>query len=517
MLASIALNAQQPYATAPMEAQRRQLEQPTPLERLRFTRLPKNREIVAFLRVLDGQSPDLSFVPLGRSAKGREVAAVMAARDGMRDGSVRKRDLRLRVLIVGSQHGRETSGAEALQMILRDLSEGRLARLLRRLELLIVPCANPDGRDLERQSNGNRVNLNSDYGLLSQPESRAIAGAISRFRPHLLLDVHESAILKRRTLGREGFLTDFEAQFDPACHPAIDRRVCDLNLRHLLPKILSAVEAKGLPAQRYVGELSSIHATISHGNLALRKLRNYAGLQGVLAMVLENRLDRSDETFPTPRNIAIRRRKQYLSIVTFLESCAAETKRIIEVVESAREKLASAPSAYRLPVAFDYALDPRKPRITLSYRHLQTDRRVRKTHRYHGRVAVKRRIALPRAFAITRHQKKLANLLDYHGIRHAVLNRVQLVQVKDLEVAPALNGSLEKQSKKEGALSIIEHTARVELSPGDLWIDLDQPMGRIAALILDPRSQDSIFQLQPYHDLLLERETSFVVPVMKEL
>jgi hypothetical protein len=210
-----------------------------------------------------------------------------------------------------------------------------------------------------------------------------------------------------------------------------------LNLRRPLPKIFSSVEAKGLPAQRYVGEISSVHATISHGSLSTRKLRNYAGLQGVLGMVLENRLDWSDETFPAPRNIAVRMRKQILSIVAFLETCAAEAERIIEVVQSARENLTSAASTYRLPVAFDYGLDARKPTITLTYRRSQTHRRVNKTHPYRGRVTVKHRIALPRALAITRHQKRLGRLLHMHGIRHAVLNRVHLVLGRELGVTPA--------------------------------------------------------------------------------
>ena len=117
----------------------------------------------------------------------------------------------------------------------------------------------------------------------------------------------------------------------------------------MLPRVLAAVDDAGLPAQRYVGEIDSIKSAITHGSLSARKLRNYAGLQGVLAFVLENRLDRSDLTFPTPRNIAVRTRKQYESVVAFLETCAAQGTQIVAAAEAAQRTLTSPPEGYRLP------------------------------------------------------------------------------------------------------------------------------------------------------------------------
>ena len=402
-------------------------------------------------------------------------------------------------------------------MLVRDLAEERLSALLCRIELFIVPCANPDGRDLERQTNGNRVNLNSDYVLLSQPESRAIAGAIDAFRPHLLLDVHESASFKRRTLGREGYLTDFEAQLDPACHPAIDSGLRQLGLRVILPKLLAAVASHGLAAQRYVGEIDSVRAVISHGSLSAAKLRNYAGLQDILAVLLENRLDRSDLTFPTPRNIAVRSGKQYLSIKTFLETCAEENERIARAAYDAQERLAARDAAVRMPIAYGYVADPKDPTIRLPYRMIRTGRRVMRTQRYRGRVAVSRRLTMARALAVTGHHKLVSKLLDRHGIRYAVLNSVvpiratELVLQKDCRALPI-------EAAEQGFRSAIEgRSVTTALSPGDLWVDLSQRKGRIAALILDPRSEDSIFDTRRYFEILKKSGRCFVVPVLGEL
>jgi hypothetical protein len=44
---------------------------------------------------------------------------------------------------------------------------------------------------------------------------------------------------------------------------------------------------------------------------------------------------------------------------------------------------------------------------------------------------------------------------------------------------------------------------RVTGRPGDLWIDLDQPRGRLAALILEPRSNSSLFRTPEYSQFVV--------------
>jgi hypothetical protein len=142
---------------------------------------------------------------------------------------------------------------------------------------------------------------------------------------------------------------------------------------------------------------------------------------------------------------------------------------------------------------------------------------VNKTHRYFGNISATRRITLPKALAITRHQKKLVRLLEFHGIRHAILNRPSLVRAKELELDNAPQCKSEKHDNDATPISIVERTVSRCLAPDDLWIDLSQPMGRIAALILDPRSEDTIFRRQPYREMLEKEAASFVVPVLQEL
>ena len=99
--------------------------------------------------------------------------------------------------------------------------------------------------------------------LLDQPESRALDAAVRHYAPAVVLDAHESAVLKRKTLGQEGYLTAFEAQFDVASTPAIPAALRDFATDILLPQLIAGVQARGLHAQRYIGEIRSLAASRS--------------------------------------------------------------------------------------------------------------------------------------------------------------------------------------------------------------------------------------------------------------
>ena len=169
-------------------------------------------EILAYLTRLAAGTTRARCLTLGHSVRGQALVALHCGQPT--PGA-------LRVLLVGSHHGgSEPAGGEALLMIARDLLYGDLGALLDRFEFMLVPNANPDGRDAGSARNANEVNLNRDYGVLSQPETQALNALLLAWRPHIVLDAHESAALKRNTLGVEGYLTDFDCQLDIANHPA---------------------------------------------------------------------------------------------------------------------------------------------------------------------------------------------------------------------------------------------------------------------------------------------------------
>jgi len=97
----------------------------------------------------------------------------------------------VRVLVVGAQHGTERAGTEVGLRMARDLATGRLASLRRRLDVRIVPMANPWGVANRRAETADGVDMNGDHVRLEAPETRALWAEYIAWRPHLVLDLHE--------------------------------------------------------------------------------------------------------------------------------------------------------------------------------------------------------------------------------------------------------------------------------------------------------------------------------------
>jgi len=103
------------------------------------------------------------------------------------------------ILLLGRQHPPEVTGAFAYQDFVDRLFENdRLAREFRqRFRLALVPLVNPDGvaRGHWRVNRGG-TDLNRDWGLFTQPETRAIAAwldtAMQETKLSLLLDFHST-------------------------------------------------------------------------------------------------------------------------------------------------------------------------------------------------------------------------------------------------------------------------------------------------------------------------------------
>lgn len=190
----------------------------TPLQRNGYRRISSSAEISADLAAIDAASATARVEHLGQSHQGRALEALIFQEPGPASD-------RLRVLIIGSQHGAaEPAGAEALLRLARELAFGELRPLLDALDIVLIPNANPDGRDLGRRTNANGVNLNTDFVRAREPETRTLLQALVRYEPDAVLDSHESAVLKRKSLGREGWLTDFEIQFEIANNPGVPAR-----------------------------------------------------------------------------------------------------------------------------------------------------------------------------------------------------------------------------------------------------------------------------------------------------
>lgn len=476
-------------------------ELPTPLEHHQYQRYSSSAEIEACLGALaTAGGPYARLDRIGTSARGRPLHALVCAAP-RRPGRPR-----LRVMMVGSQHGAsEAAGCEALLMLARAVLIGEAQEWLDSLEFVFIPNANPDGRELDSSRNGNEVNINRDFVLLSQPETSALDNAVLRYEPEVILDAHESASLKTRTLGREGYLTDFEAQFDMAASPAVAPALREYGEAELLPALIAAVQGRGLRAQRYIREITSTRQPITHGGLTARKFRNKAGLRGALTVLLETPMEPKDGSYPSYRNIAERVARQSLCMQAFLAVVSRESARIARVVATASRL----PEQQVLPLNGVWVKDLQSPEVVIELRRREDYLRQAVTFENWRKMEVRDPLALPRAYLITAHTGVFASLLARHQLAFEVL-------------AESMTCTQERECFRgfdpvEGAWHAVEtERVRAKAEPGSLLVPLTSRSARLLPLLLEPRSESSVFRYLAYARLLEERTPLFVTRIPRD-
>jgi len=159
-------------------------------------------EVMATLQELHA-TPRVSCWNLGMTRGGSKLPMAVVCAPEADPRGLRK------LLIIARQHGSEPAGTEAAMALLRHFatSESRAeAALLERVALMIIPMANPDGAVAGRRGNSAGVDLNRDWGALSQPETRAIEGAFLDWRPDVVIDLHELPASSSKPSYQENFV-----------------------------------------------------------------------------------------------------------------------------------------------------------------------------------------------------------------------------------------------------------------------------------------------------------------------
>ncbi len=167
----------------------------TPAERTNFAQYSQHEEITQFLSELDHSSGELAVQIIGQTKETREYGPkdlylCIITDEGCGSPQEINRE-KPTVLLIASQHGNEQSAKEAALQLLRDFSEDDLSPLLERINVLIIPQANPYGNQLDQRRNEQDLDLNRDHVKLESPEARAIHRVFRDWMPEVTLDIHE--------------------------------------------------------------------------------------------------------------------------------------------------------------------------------------------------------------------------------------------------------------------------------------------------------------------------------------
>ena len=252
-----------------------------------------NAEVGQWLRSLSDSSPRsgtrTQLLQIGTSQRGEPIQGLLVTRAAGTDPASLDKSGRPTVVLIGQQHGDEPAGSEALLVISRELAQGLLEPLLDRINVVVVPRANPDGAEVGTRVTANGVDMNRDHLLLNTPEARALAQVINDYRPILVVDAHEYTVVGR-------YLQKFNAiqRYD-----ALLQYTTTANYPEFLTKasqewfhqpMVAALKAQGLTSDWYYTTSTNLQdKRISMGGTQPDTGRNVHGLKNTVSLLIETR------------------------------------------------------------------------------------------------------------------------------------------------------------------------------------------------------------------------------------
>jgi hypothetical protein len=437
---------------------------------------------------------------LGTSPEGREIWMVIASREGVATAQELYANGRPILLAQGGIHSGEIDGKDAGMMLLRDLTVGgRLNDLLDRASLLFVPILSVDaherssayGRINQRgpaemgwRTNARNLNLNRDYTKLDTPEVRAIVAAIDRWRPDLYLDLHV-------TDGMD-FQYDITWGFNGrhGWSPSIAGWLSD----RLAPLVNQALTAMGhtpgplfFPVDRNDQSKGVLEWTGSP-----RFSNGYGDARHLPTVLVENH-----SLKPYRRRVL----GTYVLLETTLRSLGEHGGELRRAVAADR---AMRPDP--LTLAWKVGGEPgRLSLAAIEQRQVESAVAGAPVTQWTGRpvtldvplVVMSEPAATataPAAYWIPPGWPEVVDRLAAHGIR---LERIDEERELDVEVY-RVDGAELATEPFEGHVRVtakpVAERRRQGFPAGSVRVGMDQPLGLLAALLLEPASPDSFFQ-----------------------
>lgn len=467
----------------------------TPAEREMFRRTPSYQETREWLQRLTDQSPILSMQTFGRSAEGRDLFYVRATLS--RGPS--KEAKRPVVLVQAGIHSHEIDGKDAGLMLLRDIGLRGKGELVNDVDLVFVPIYNVDGHERASRFNaahlngpenhGTRttaqgINLNLDYAKADAPETRAMLRLIRELKPVLYVDVHVSdgfdhgydVTYTYAAWGRYMHSKSIETWLTGSFERSVNAFLRDQGHNpHSYPSALdhNNIE-KGLRVSAEGPRWSTGYGDHIHIPTVLvemhhlkpyrqRVLGAYSMIEGAMRAAAEHRealrtaiaADRARR----PESLAVRWERDEEPIETIpFEGIAYE--RYESAVSGAREvRYLGRPETWELPITGQHPVAE---------------------------------VELPLAWWVPAAETKVLDLLDLHGIAYEQVETSTKLPLDTLRLHDVqLTGVYDVRVQMSGKV-----THRIEnatMPAGSVRVPYDQPLGLLAATLLEPEAMDSLF------------------------
>lgn len=453
-------------------------------------------DVVSFCERLNKSSPVVRLSELGVSHEGRKLPLVIIADPPVADAEAARKTGKLLVFVLANIHAGEVDGKEAILAFARDVATGGERPLLEHLVFAIAPIFNADGNErfgdhrpgqagpplVGTRANAQSLDLNRDFVKLETPEVRALVRTLTQWEPAVFVDLHTT----------NGSFHRYTLTFEGGGSPAGDARLVAFTRDRLLPTVSKRMESS-------TGYKSTFYGNFADGRTKWETVPptprygfHYAGLRNCLSILSE-----SYSYAPFPERVGASK-----AFVREIARFSAEHRNaVLELLAAARG------DAVRDPVPTDAVVLRHKeaplsePKTILGFVEEMKEGKRRPTPTktakdypvvYMGGATPTLSVRRPFAYLFPPLPRVVENL-QRHGVQIEELTEPLDASFDVYRVEKITRGRL-FQGHQATTVEAVVRQERRTLPAGWIVVRTSQPLGRLAAYLLEPQSSDGLVQ-----------------------
>jgi len=448
-------------------------------------------EMLAFLNATVVNSPDAHVRIVGRSQQGRSIPLVIMARGGAASGAELLKNGRPTLLVIGLQHGNEPAGGEAALAFIHELSTPAGGAVLDRLNVLVVPRANPDGAEAFVRGLANGGDVNRDHLLVSTPEGAALALVNREFQPDIVLDCHEFGV-RTRWFEKFGGLQRHDALIQYATVSNLEPALTQLADQRFRGPLLAALAQSGFTSSWYYASSYNMQdKVVSMGGVVPDTGRNIAGLRNAVSFLIETRgvgIGRAH----FKRRVAT----HLVAMRTFARAASEQPDDLLTRLRAIRSAVVA--SAGHGDITVIGAATPTRHTLDLIDPDTGADKPVEVDWRDALTMTVRLARPRPYGYVLEAAQTDASSRLRALGVTVQRIDSEGDVDADRYVVATMSEAPKEdvRRNDEDAQSNVVRLTTRlvqatVHVRAGDWYVPLDQPLANVIVAALEPETQSS--------------------------
>ena len=492
--------------------------QQTRAEATGYVETSSHADVVAFLDSLERRAPGAWMRgTIGTTTQGRVIPSVIVSRPLPRTPEEARASRKPIVYVQGDIHGGEVEGKEALLALLRDLMLDPKPNVLDSIVLIAIPIYNADGNDAfgpqERlrgaqhgpQRVGNRPNaagldLNRDYIKAEAPETQASLQMFLHADPDVFVDLHTT----------NGSYHGYALTYSPSLHPAaMDPALApagawtrDTLLPLLRRRMRERHRFETFDYGNFRGEFAGRDdpASLSKGAWETyehvpRFGTNYVGLRNRVSVLSE-----AYSHDPFERRVFATR----AYVLELLRAVAEQGPTVIARTRKAAIPTVGTPvplratmtkTPFTAPILVERWIPTGdsvryEPGLRRGFRRSNVFTAVEMP--VYDRFDATRTRPLPQGWVLRGDQTAALAKLEAHGIQVVVLDRTERVRGERFRLDSIVRAPRPFQGHQEVRVEGRWESATLELPRGAIVIPSQQPLALLAAILLEPESDDGL-------------------------